>query len=33
MCRKIRCDEEYWIVFGFWVELNKADDIVELNLS
>jgi len=24
MCLKIRCDGESWKVFGFWVEVNKA---------
>ena len=24
MCHKIRCDGEFWKVFGFWGELKKA---------
>jgi len=27
MCRKIRCDREFWKVFGFLGELNKATSL------
>jgi len=33
MCHKIRCDGEFWKLFGFQSELNKAQQIPQRTIT